>query len=112
MMLRKESLPAMQRTHFFTCLALIPSLLFFAVLNFVLPAFGFYRMWVYNAWTLSVMIPFFLFTFFKYGFFGIRLLIERRKLDSTLRASLVCLSLARQRAIKITDKFGYLDRLL
>jgi signal transduction histidine kinase len=86
MVMKKERLPAMQRTHLFTCLALIPPLLFFAVLNFLLPTLGLYRMWVYNVWTLAIMIPFFMFTFFKYGFFGIRLLIERRKLDSTLRA--------------------------
>ncbi|SEB70399.1 HAMP domain-containing sensor histidine kinase [Paenibacillus sp. GP183] len=84
--LKKETLPAMQRTHLFTCLALIPSLLCFAVLNYLLPTFGFYRMWVYNAWSLSITVPFFIFTLFKYGLFGIRLLLERRKLDSTLRA--------------------------
>jgi signal transduction histidine kinase len=84
--LKKETLPAMQRTHLFTCLALIPSLLCFAVLNYLLPTFGFYRMWVYNVWTLSIAVPFFIFTLFKYGLFGIRLMLERRKLDSTLRA--------------------------
>jgi signal transduction histidine kinase len=83
---KKETLPAMQRTHLFTCLALIPSLLCFAFLNYLLPTFGFYRMWVYNAWSLSITVPFFIFTLFKYGLFGIRLLFERRKLDSTLRA--------------------------
>jgi signal transduction histidine kinase len=86
LVLKKESLPAMQRTHVFTCLALIPSLLCFAVLNYLLPSFGFYRMWVYNAWSLSITVPFFIFTLFKYGLFGIRLLFERQKLDSTLRA--------------------------
>jgi signal transduction histidine kinase len=84
--LKKETLPAMQRTHLFTCLALIPTLLCFAFLNYLLPTFGFYRMWVYNAWSLSITVPFFIFTLFKYGLFGIRLLFERRKLDSTLRA--------------------------
>ncbi|MBP1989100.1 sensor histidine kinase [Paenibacillus eucommiae] len=83
---KKERLPAMQRTHLFTCLTLIPPLVCFAILNYLLPTLGFYRMWVYNIWSLAVIVPFFVFTFLKYGFFGVRLLIEGRKLDSTLRA--------------------------
>jgi signal transduction histidine kinase len=83
---RKERLPAMQRTHLFTCLALLPPILCFAVLNYIMPSFGFYRMWVYHTWTLAFVVPSLAFTFFKYGFLGIRLLVERRKLDSTLRA--------------------------
>jgi signal transduction histidine kinase len=83
---KKERLPGMQRTHLFTCLALLPPILSLAVLNYLLPSFGFLRLWVYHKWILAVVIPFFIFTFFKYGFLGMRLLIERRKLDSTLRA--------------------------
>jgi signal transduction histidine kinase len=84
--LKKEHLPAMKRTHFFTCLALLPPVLSVGVLNYVMPSFGFYRLWIYHVWILAFVVPFFVFTFFKYGFLGIRLLIERRKLDSTLRA--------------------------
>ncbi|CAN7711190.1 sensor histidine kinase [Paenibacillus sp. LjRoot56] len=84
--LKKEHLPAMRRTHLFTCLALIPPVLCVGVLNYVMPSFGFYRLWIYHVWILAFVVPFFVFTFFKYGFLGIRLLIERRKLDSTLRA--------------------------
>ncbi|OCT12393.1 hypothetical protein A8709_31700 [Paenibacillus pectinilyticus] len=83
---KKEHLPAMKRTHFFTCLALLPPILSVGVLNYVMPSFGFYRLWIYHVWILAFVVPFFIFTFFKYGFMGIRLLIERRKLDSTLRA--------------------------
>ncbi|WNR42588.1 sensor histidine kinase [Paenibacillus roseipurpureus] len=85
-MLKREQLPAMKRTHLFTCLALLPPILSVGVLNYVMPSFGFYRLWVYHVWILAFVVPFFIFTFFKYGFLGIRLLIERRKLDSTLRA--------------------------
>ncbi|MDR6549317.1 HAMP domain-containing sensor histidine kinase [Paenibacillus qinlingensis] len=84
--LKKEHLPAMKRTHLFTCLALLPPILCVGVLNYVMPSFGFYRLWIYHVWILAFVVPFFVFTFFKYGFLGIRLLIERRKLDSTLRA--------------------------
>ena len=84
--LKREQLPAMKRTHLFTCLALLPPILCVGVLNYVMPSFGFYRLWIYHVWILAFVVPFFVFTFFKYGFLGIRLLIERRKLDSTLRA--------------------------
>lgn len=84
--LKTERLPAMRRTHLFTCLALLPPILCVGVLNYVMPSFGFYRMWVYHVWILAFVVPFFIYTFFKYGFLGMRLLIERRKLDSTLRA--------------------------
>lgn len=85
-MMKKERLPALRRTHLFTCLALLPPILCVGVLNYVMPSFGYYRMWVYHVWILAFVVPFFIFTFFKYGFLGMRLLIERRKLDSTLRA--------------------------
>ncbi|MBP1962136.1 sensor histidine kinase [Paenibacillus aceris] len=84
--MKMDRLPAMRRTHLFTCLALLPPILCVGVLNYVMPSFGFYRMWVYHVWILAFVVPFFVFTFFKYGFLGMRLLIERRKLDSTLRA--------------------------
>ncbi|MDD9267477.1 sensor histidine kinase [Paenibacillus sp. GCM10023248] len=84
--LKKERLPALKRTHLFTCLALLPPILCVGVLNYLMPSFGFYRMWVYHVWILAFVVPFFIYTFFKYGFLGMRLLIERRKLDSTLRA--------------------------
>ncbi|NOV01966.1 sensor histidine kinase [Paenibacillus planticolens] len=84
--MKTDRLPAMRRTHLFTCLALLPPILCVGVLNYVMPSFGFYRMWVYHVWILAFVVPFFVFTFFKYGFLGMRLLIERRKLDSTLRA--------------------------
>lgn len=85
-LIKKERLPAMKRTHLSTCLALLPPILCVGVLNYVMPSFGFFRMWVYHVWILAFVVPFFVFTFFKYGFLGMRLLIERRKLDSTLRA--------------------------
>ncbi|SDO10242.1 Histidine kinase-, DNA gyrase B-, and HSP90-like ATPase [Paenibacillus sp. yr247] len=84
--IKTERLPAMRRTHLFTCLSLLPPILCVGVLNYVMPSFGYYRMWVYHVWILTFVVPFFVFTFFKYGFLGMRLLIERRKLDSTLRA--------------------------
>ncbi|MEW9699181.1 ATP-binding protein [Paenibacillus sp. SI8] len=83
---KKERLPAMQRTHLFNCLALLPPILCFAVLNYVMPSFGFYRMWVYHTWTLAFVVPTLAFTFFKYGLLGVRLFVERRELNSTLRA--------------------------
>ncbi|MGG1515293.1 ATP-binding protein [Paenibacillus oryzisoli] len=84
--LKKEQLPAMKRTHIFTCLSILPPILSLGVMNYVMPSFGFYRLWIYHSWILAFVIPFFIFTFFRYGFLGMQLLIERRKMDSTLRA--------------------------
>ncbi|MFC5447920.1 sensor histidine kinase [Paenibacillus aestuarii] len=84
--IKKERLPAMRRTHLFTCLSVLPPVICFAVLNYVMPSLGYYRMWVYHTWILAIVIPFFMYTLFTYGILGIRLMIERRKLDSTLRA--------------------------
>jgi signal transduction histidine kinase len=83
---KQEKLPAMRRTHLFTCLALLPPVICYGILNFVMASLGFYGMWIYNAWSLAVAVPFLVFIVFKYGFLGMRLLIERRKMDSTLRA--------------------------
>lgn len=68
------------------CLAVLPPLLFFAVMNYVLPSLGMRRMWVYNTWLVSIGIAVFVVGLFTYGFLGLRLLVDRRRLDSTLRA--------------------------
>lgn len=74
------------RTHGVVCLAVLPPALFFMTLNYVLPSLGYLRMYVYN--TLMVLLGFgiFLVGLFTYGFLGVRLAIDRRRIDSTLRA--------------------------
>jgi signal transduction histidine kinase len=84
--LRKEMLPAQMQRHLFNCMVLFPPVLAVAIFSYVFPAFDFLQMWRYNAWVLLFVVPFFIYTLIKNGFMGIQLFVERRKLDSTLRA--------------------------
>lgn len=56
------------------------------VMNYVLPSFGLYRMWVYNVWIVAFGVLMFVIGLFTYGFLGVRILIERKRIDSSLRA--------------------------
>ena len=74
------------RTHLLLCLTLIPPVLFSMVMNYVLPCFGYYRMWRFNTWAIAAAVTIFIIALFTYGFMGARVLILRRRYDSTLRA--------------------------
>ncbi|MFS0722811.1 ATP-binding protein [Paenibacillus sp. 1P07SE] len=87
LVLTRRSVHALQaRTHGVVCLAVLPPVLIFMMLNYVLPSFGMLRMWVYNTWFVGAGFVIFIIGLFTYGFLGIRVLIDRRRLDSTLRA--------------------------
>ncbi|MEK0313825.1 HAMP domain-containing sensor histidine kinase [Cohnella sp. 56] len=73
-------------TYWIVCLAVLPPVLFLMVMSYVLPSLGLMRMWVYNAWVASLAVAVFLIGLFSYGFMGIRLLVDRRRLDTTWRA--------------------------
>lgn len=85
-LLRKEVQPQLKWNHFFTCLAIVPPVLYSSVMNYLLPAFGMYEMWRYNTWMIMFAFAVFCFAIFTYGFMGIRLFIERQQLNYTLRA--------------------------
>ncbi|MBW5445441.1 hypothetical protein GE107_05120 [Cohnella sp. CFH 77786] len=74
------------RIHAIVCLAVLPPVLFFMVLNYILPSLGYLRMYVYNTWIVVLGFGIFLIGLFSYGFMGVRLAIERKRIDSTLRA--------------------------
>jgi len=87
LVLSKRSVHALQaRTHGIVCLAVLPPALIFMTLNYVFPSFGMLRMWVYNTWFVGLGFAIFVIGLFTYGFLGVRVLIDRRRLDSTLRA--------------------------
>ncbi|MFC5404016.1 sensor histidine kinase [Cohnella soli] len=67
-------------------LAVLPPVLFTMVMSYVLPVLGWRGMWRYNVWFVGIGVAVFLIGLFTYGFLGIRVLIDRRRLDSTLRA--------------------------
>jgi len=83
---RREWSNTARRIHALTCLAVLPPVLFSTVMNYVLPSFGFYRMWKYNPWIIALAFVIFMAALFNYGFMGMRILIQKRRLDSTLRA--------------------------
>lgn len=77
---------AFARTHWVVCFAVLPPVLFAMIMNYVLPSIGMLRMWVYNTWIVGLGTLVFVLGMFTYGFMGIRILIDRRRFDSTLRA--------------------------
>ncbi|GIQ71192.1 sensor histidine kinase [Xylanibacillus composti] len=77
---------AMRTSNYLAKLAILPPVLFATVVGYILPAFGVYGMWRYNPWFIGLAFLLFLVAMFKTGFLGVRLYIERKRLDSTLRA--------------------------
>ncbi|MBO7744615.1 HAMP domain-containing histidine kinase [Paenibacillus sp. MWE-103] len=78
--------PAERRAHALLLLAVMPAVLIALAMNYVLPLFGFYRLWVYNVWPIGFAFVIFLISLFNFGFLGVQLLIEKRQLDYSLRA--------------------------
>ncbi len=74
------------RTHWILCFAVLPPALFVMFMNYILPTMGMLRMWVYNTWIVGLSSAVFVIGLFTYGFMGMRILIDRRRYDSTLRA--------------------------
>lgn len=77
---------AYARTHWIVCFATLPPMLFCMFMNYVLPSFGMLRMWVYNTWLVALGAAVFVIGLFTYGFMGVRIMIQRKRYDSTLRA--------------------------
>jgi signal transduction histidine kinase len=77
---------SLSHTHWIICLAVLPPVLFTMTVSYVLPSFGIFKMWKYNIWLVGIAVFVFLIGLFSYGFMGLRVLIDRRRLDSTLRA--------------------------
>ncbi|MBH5316939.1 HAMP domain-containing histidine kinase [Paenibacillus sp. GSMTC-2017] len=74
------------RTHWIVCFAVLPTVLFVMFMNYILPSMGMMRMWIYNTWIVVVGATIFFGGLFTYGFMGMRVLIDRKRYDSTLRA--------------------------
>ncbi len=77
---------SLSHNHWIICLAVLPPVLFAMLMSYILPSQGFMRMWKYNTLFVSIGIGVFFVGLFTYGFLGIRVMIDRRRLDSTLRA--------------------------
>jgi len=73
-------------SHWITCLAVLPPVLFAMVMSYIMPSLGQREMWRFNTWFVGIGVIVFVIGLFTYGFLGVRVLIDRRRLDSTLRA--------------------------
>ncbi|GMK42838.1 hypothetical protein PCCS19_58980 [Paenibacillus sp. CCS19] len=78
--------PAERRAHLIVTAAVLPAVLFALAMNYTMPLFGVYRLWRYNVWSIPIAFLIFITSLFKYGFMGVQLMIERRRLDYSLRA--------------------------
>lgn len=83
---RREWSSHSRRIHHITCLAVVPAVLFSTMMNYVLPSIGLYQMWRFNIWAIAFGFAIFVLALFNYGFMGIRVLIHKRQIDSTMRA--------------------------
>ncbi|WJH36013.1 ATP-binding protein [Paenibacillus sp. CC-CFT747] len=83
---RREQSLSLRRNHFYTTLAVLPAVLLCSVMNYILPSLGYAEMWRYNTWFILIAVILFLIAILNFGFLGIRVLIETRKLDYTIRA--------------------------
>ncbi|WP_052476306.1 sensor histidine kinase [Cohnella kolymensis] len=83
---RRQDRYFLSPTHWILCLAVLPPVLFCMLMSYVLPSFGVLRMWIYNTLFVGIGVAVFVIGLFTYGFMGVRVMIERRRLDSTLRA--------------------------
>ncbi|RKP57275.1 sensor histidine kinase [Cohnella endophytica] len=85
-LLRSSRLSPVTHSHWLICLAVLPPVLFAMFFSYVLPSLGWLGMWRYNVWFVGIGVAVFLIGLFTYGFLGVRVMIDRRRLDSTLRA--------------------------
>ncbi|MBD2870162.1 sensor histidine kinase [Paenibacillus arenilitoris] len=85
-LLKRQLYASFSRTHWIVCSAVLPPVLFSMVMNYILPTLGHLRMWVYNTWIVGLGVTVFVIGLFTYGFMGVRVLVDRRRFDSTLRA--------------------------
>ncbi|NIK75912.1 signal transduction histidine kinase [Paenibacillus castaneae] len=85
-LLKQQMHAAFSRTHWIVCSAVLPPVLFCMIMNYVLPSFGMLRMWIYNTWIVSFGVVIFFVGLFTYGFMGVRVMVDRRRFDSTLKA--------------------------
>ncbi len=81
-----EKDPLMKRSRLFNnMLMILPLSLIFTFL-YIMRTFDNYDAWRYNAFIVAIQFILFLLISVKYGLLGVRLKVEKRRLDSTLRA--------------------------
>ncbi|MFD0714625.1 ATP-binding protein [Paenibacillus sp. GCM10027626] len=87
LLLRKRgSTPMQRRSNFIVIAAVLPAVLIATTMNHVMPLFGLFGLWRYNVWPITFAFIIFVIALFNYGFLGVRLFIERQRMDYSLRA--------------------------
>lgn len=83
---RIEKDPIVKRNRLFNNLLMIVPLVFVFTLLYVMRTFNNYDVWRYNALIVGIQFVLFLYISVKYGLLGVKLRLEKRRLDSALRA--------------------------
>lgn len=83
---RHEKDPLVKKNLFFTNLLIIVPLFFVFLFIYVMRIQNNYDAWRYNGWVVGIQFIIIVAVSLKYGFLGVKLRVEKRRLDSTLRA--------------------------
>ncbi|MGG1659000.1 sensor histidine kinase [Brevibacillus sp. NRS-1366] len=83
---RKEKDPLVKKNSFFTNVLIIVPLFFVFIFIYVMRIQNDYEAWRYNMLVVAIQFILIVAISLKYGFLGVRLRVEKKRLDSTLRA--------------------------
>ncbi|WP_103104804.1 sensor histidine kinase [Brevibacillus reuszeri] len=83
---RREKDPLVKKNSFFTNVLIIIPLFFVFIFIYVMRIQNDYEAWRYNMLVVAIQFILIVAISLKYGFLGVRLRVEKKRLDSTLRA--------------------------
>lgn len=75
-----------KRQKVYTCLVVVPTLLFAVFTNIILEAFGIFGVWMLNPWVIAIAFVLFVYFIIKYGFLGVQVKFEKQRRDFTMKA--------------------------
>lgn len=75
-----------KRQKIYTCLVIVPTLLFAVFTNIILEAFGIFGVWMLNPWVIAIAFVLFVYFIIKYGFLGVQIKFEKQRRDLTMKA--------------------------
>ncbi|NQF13556.1 HAMP domain-containing histidine kinase [Brevibacillus sp. HB1.3] len=82
----REKDPLVKKNSFFTNVLIIVPLFFVFIFIYIMRTQNDYEAWRYNIGVVTIQFILIVAISLKYGFLGVRLRVEKRRLDSTLRA--------------------------
>jgi two-component system sporulation sensor kinase B len=83
---RNEKDPLVKKNSFFTNILIIVPLFFVFIFIYIMRIQNDYEAWRYNTLVVGIQFILIVAISLKYGFLGVRLRVEKRRLDSTMRA--------------------------